>query len=55
VERSRFATSRTALSTPRALLGARGAAAIRSAPATKPPFNAYRPESNDESNGCAIR
>jgi len=51
-ERSRFATSRTAPSTPRAPLGARGAA-IRSGPATKPPFTTDRPESEDESKTCA--
>src|SRR5262249_34301275 len=52
-ERSRFATSRTAPSTLRAPLGARGTAAIRSGPATKPLFNPYRPESEDESKTCA--
>src|SRR5262245_62698379 len=51
--RSRCPTSRTAPSTLRAPLGASGAAAIRSAPATKPLFNAYRPESEDESKTCA--
>src|SRR5262249_32460717 len=49
----RFATGRAARTARRAPLGAGGAAAIRSGPATKPPFTTHRPESEDESKTCA--